>query len=309
MKPRLVNIHVLVFFVAILVGTSDVQSQVSNPPDVPYNQQRLKSVVVIESVATIAAFTGLYYLWYRKYPRSRFHFFNDNNEWLNMDKAGHATTAYNISAVQYNLMRWCGVDKHQSILIGGLTAIGFQTIIEIFDGFSEKWGFSYGDMLSNVSGAAIFMGQQSGWDDQRMRLKFSYHYTMFPQYNPDELGRNFFQRLLKDYNGQTYWLSISPASFMSSETSFPKWLNLAFGYGATGMTGATHNPNVVNGTAIPPFDRYRRYFISPDIDLSHAVSNHPSDQLLISVPAIIKFPAPTVEFSKKAHTKFYPLYF
>src|ERR1700742_236943 len=33
--------------------------------------------------------------WYKNYPRSSFHTFNDDGEWLQVDKFGHAWTAYN----------------------------------------------------------------------------------------------------------------------------------------------------------------------------------------------------------------------
>ncbi len=122
------------------------------PPSATYQPDRLKTVVITEVATGVAISAGLYFLWYRKHPRSHFHFFNDNGEWLQMDKAGHATTAYNIGAIQYDLMRWCGVSNNSSIAVGGLTALGYMSIIEIFDGFSSKWGFSKGDMLANISG-------------------------------------------------------------------------------------------------------------------------------------------------------------
>jgi hypothetical protein len=76
-----------------------------------------------------------------------------------MDKAGHATTAYNISSIQYNMMRWSGVKNNWVIWVRRLTALDFQTIIEIFDGFSQKWGFSKMDMLANIFGTTLFMSQ------------------------------------------------------------------------------------------------------------------------------------------------------
>ena len=46
----------------------------------------------------VAAYGGtmiaLYSTWYKNYPQSHFHFFNDNNEWLQIDKAGHTWSAY-----------------------------------------------------------------------------------------------------------------------------------------------------------------------------------------------------------------------
>jgi hypothetical protein len=47
--------------------------------------------------------------------------------------------------------------------------------------------------------------------------------------------------MLKDYNGQTYWLSVNLHSFYKG-SKIPKWLNLAIGYGANGMlTGNGEN--------------------------------------------------------------------
>lgn len=78
-------------------------------------------------------------------------------------------------------------------------------------------------------------------------LKYSYHATIFPHYNPGELGRNLQQKMLKDYNGQIYWLSLNIASFLPQTSQFPKWLNLSTGYGAEGMVGAVNNPKEIKG--------------------------------------------------------------
>ena len=94
------------------------------PPSAVYQPDRLKTVVITEVATGVAISAGLYFLWYRKHPRSHFHFFNDNGEWLQVDKIGHATTAYNIGVIQYDLMRWCGVSNNTSITVGGLNCSG-----------------------------------------------------------------------------------------------------------------------------------------------------------------------------------------
>ena len=274
-----------------------------------YSDNRLKGVVITESILTTVGLLGLNYLWYKKFPRSKFHFFNDNNEWLNMDKAGHATTAYNISSVQYNMMRYSGVKNNQAIWIGGLTALAFQTIVEILDGFSTKWGFSKSDMLANIIGTALFMSQQFAFYDQRVQLKFSFHHTLYSKYNPGEFGRNGWQSWLKDYNGQTYWLSINPASFLKTNTDVPKWLNASFGYGAEGMIGGVKNPTEINGKPIPEFKRYRQYYISLDANFKHLDNNNNSPKPLLALPQIFKFPFPALEFNKVTPVKFHWLYF
>src|SRR5580693_5627233 len=148
-------------------------------PSVNYNSSRFAGVVVTESVLASAVTFGLNYLWYKKFPHSKFHTFNDNNEWLNMDKVGHATTAYNIAAIQSDVLHWGGVRSGTAALIGTATGLTFMSMIEIMDGHSTKWGFSKGDMLANIAGCVLYEGQQLLWHQQRISLKFSYHQTIF----------------------------------------------------------------------------------------------------------------------------------
>ncbi|MEI9934603.1 MAG: DUF2279 domain-containing protein [Ferruginibacter sp.] len=208
----------LVFF-SLFIQTASGQSDFFKYSST-YNSQRVTGVVIGETVLATATTLWLNYLWYKKFPHSRFHFFNDNDEWLNMDKLGHATTAYNIAAIQSDILQWAGVKPLPSAAIGTLTALGFMTMIEIMDGHSEKWGFSKGDMLANLSGCLLYQGQQWMWGEQRFGLKYSYHRTIFPKYYPEELGKTDAQRMLKDYNGQAYWLSVNIALFFQRIQTF-----------------------------------------------------------------------------------------
>lgn len=282
---------------------------VTAQPPSEINHSRLKGVVITEAVLATAGTIALHYLWYKKFPKSRFHLFNDNAEWLYMDKIGHATTSYNFSAIQYDMMRWSGVSNKKAAWIGGLTALGLQTMIEIFDGFNSEWGFSKGDMLANITGSALFVAQQLAWGEQRARLKFSFHKTIYSKYNPAELGANKWQRWLKDYNGQTYWLSISPASFMKTNTAFPQWLSLSMGLGANGMIGARSNPAKIGNVDIPPFRRQHRFLFSVDTDLKRVNNKNRDPRVLLSVPNVLKIPAPALEFKKDSAVKFRLLYF
>ncbi|WP_315815813.1 DUF2279 domain-containing protein [Paraflavitalea speifideaquila] len=82
--------------------------------------------------------------WYADYPKESFHFFNDNGEWLQMDKAGHVWTAYQMSRVSGALWKWAGLSAAKSAWLGGISGVAYQSIIEIQDGFSSEWGFSWG---------------------------------------------------------------------------------------------------------------------------------------------------------------------
>ncbi len=274
-----------------------------------YNPGRVNGTIIVESAIGTVVTIGLNYLWYKKFPHSKFHYFNDNDEWLNVDKVGHATTAYNIAAIQNDIMRWGGIRSGTAALIGTLTGLGFMSMIEIMDGHSEKWGFSKGDMLANIAGCVLFEGQQLLWHEQRISLKYSYHGTIFPQYYPAELGSNLPQRMLKDYNGQSYWLSFNIASFLPASSHFPQWLNVSAGYGAEGMVGAVRNPKEVDGRPVPEFKRYRQFYLSFDTDLYRIDGLSPLASSLLELNRTIKTPAPALEWNEVHGLVFHPFYY
>lgn len=294
---------------SLIVHSNSIAQKDFFQPSQNYNNGRVNGVVITEAIAGAAVTFGLNYLWYKKFPHSKFHLFNDNAEWLNMDKVGHATTAYNIAAIESDIFHWAGVKRVPAAAIGSLTALSFMTMIEILDGHSAKWGFSIGDMLANISGCLLFQGQQWMWNEQRIGLKFSYHYTMFAKYYPQELGSNWSERILKDYNGQTYWLSFNLGSFMSSKSDFPKWLNASVGYGADGMLGARDNPSEANGQKIPEFKRYRQFYFSFDTDLYRINNVSDFSNMLLKLNRTFKMVSPTLEWNKEDGAKWYWLYY
>ncbi len=305
---RLTGRFFFIFSFFIITKNCCAQSFALTPSN-EYRPDRLRKVVVAESVFGLAASAGLYYLWYKKFPRSRFHFFNDNNEWLQIDKVGHATTAYNIAFFQHDIMRWCGVSPNRSILIASVSALSYMSIIEVLDGFSSQWGFSKGDMLANITGTTLFAAQQKYWHQQRTTFRFSYHTSPFAIYNPAALGNNFKSRLLKDYNGQTYWLSFNIRSFLPQRSTFPAWANMAVGYGGDGMTGATSNPTEVAGKPIPTFKRIRQYYLAPDADFFRINSASPFINNITYISRLSKIPAPALEFNSDKKFVFHPFYY
>ncbi len=252
---------------------------------------------------------GLYHLWYKDYPLTKFHFFDDNDEWLQYDKIGHFGATYYVGKWGIGMFDWTGMNPKKAIWIGGSLGMVFLTTIEIFDGFSEEWGFSWGDMIANTSGYALLMSQQLLWDEQRITIKFSFHTSEYAQYRPDQFGTTFPEHLFKDYNGTTTWLSGNIHSFLKKDSKFPAWLNLSVGYGVDGLTGASENVLEYDGKPIPPYPRYRQFYIAPDIDLTKIKTKSKFLHSFFSVFGFLKIPAPTVEFNKIDHVKFHVLYF
>lgn len=299
---------ILFIFLFSIVGRAFAQTDTTahtppsiavSSPQLPFNKKRLALVVSTESALYAGSMIGLNELWYKDYPRSSFHFFDDNQEWMQMDKCGHLTTAYYIGRVGIDMMKWSGVERKKAIWYGGMVGSVYQSTIEVLDGFSSEWGFSLGDFTANTLGSLMVVGQQLAWNDQRMVLKFSFQPSVYAPYRPNVLGKDLQENILKDYNGQTYWLSVNPAAFMSHQTRFPKWLNIAVGYGAEGMTGAFANPLYIDASGTPVnFERYRQFYLSFDIDLTRIKSKSTLLNTIFNTIGFIKIPAPSLEFSK-----------
>jgi len=253
--------------------------------------------------------TGLYFLWYADYGSGGFHTFNDNREWFGIDKVGHGTTAFHVAKVQSDVFRWSGMSDTKAVLWGSGISFAFLSTIEIFDGFSDGWGFSSGDMIANFTGVGLFTGQELFMKNKPLNIKFSMRPTKYAQYNPELLGENFIQQTLKDYNGQTYWLSFNISSCLKPESNFPDWLCFDIGYGADGMIGATSNPDEINGVTIPHFQRYPQFYLSPDIDFSKFRIRNPWLAFFVKGLNFIKIPAPALEWNRVEGMKFHAVYF
>ncbi|MFN6037750.1 MAG: DUF2279 domain-containing protein, partial [Bacteroidota bacterium] len=171
-----------------------------------------------------------------------FHLFDDSKEWFQVDKFGHAYTCYQLGEIGINSLKWAGIKEEKAIWLGGLSGVAYTSLVEIMDGYSEGWGFSWADMGFNVAGSALCIMQQKAWKEQKIRMKFSYYPSEYAKWRPDVLGSSEIQKLFKDYNAQTYWLSFNVHSIVNKECNFPKWLNFAIGAGAKGMTGGNSNP-------------------------------------------------------------------
>jgi hypothetical protein len=113
---------------------------------------------------------------------------------------------------------------------------------------------------------------------------------------------------MKDYNGQTYWLSVNLRSFMKTESTFPVWLNAAAGIGADGMIGARQNPVEINGKTIPSFKRNRQFYLAADADLHRIRSTQALNAPLFSLQ-YFKMPAPAIEYNTNRKLTIKPIQF
>jgi hypothetical protein len=302
-------VSIILLFYLLVSYSLPVRSQNNEVYPDSVNKKRLNTVIYTSVGLYTTTLGVLYYGWYKDNGSTTFHWYNDNKGWLQVDKVGHATTSYIMSDYAFWSLRWTGVENNKAALYAGIMGWSAMTVIEILDGFTTNYGASTGDLLANTAGAALFTGQQLLWKEQRIRLKFSYHPTDFPNYRPDLLGETGLQSMLKDYNGQTYWLSANINSFLKEESKFPSWINVSFGYGATGMLGTYSNPPDYNGVPLPYHKRTRQYYFSLDVDWTRIQTNSAFLRFTFKAFSFIKIPFPTLEYNNNQQFVFHWMYF
>jgi len=273
------------------------------------DKKRLRNVILSESAIYAAELVFLQFIWYKNHKTTPFHFYDDNDGWLQIDKYGHAFGAYQETVKSYEAIRWAGVSNAKAAWYGGLTGFMLQSQLEIYDAFYEGYGFSVGDVAANALGSLLFIVQQTTLHDQPIKMKFSYQPSGYPRYNPFYLGENQLQSFFMDYNAHTYWLSFNMPGSSKEKSWWPAWLNVAVGYSANGMLDEFKNPAFLRGQAVPDLPRYRQYLLSLDIDLSKIKTRSKFLKRVFNFINFLKVPAPTLEWNRIQGTKFHLAYF
>lgn len=264
-----------------------------------------------------AAYTSAYYAgsmyvlsqtWYKDRQRVPFHFYDDSKAFLQVDKFGHSFGSYVYSYVGFHYLRNIGLTRNEALCFGATLGTILQFPIEIMDGIHEGFGFSWGDVAANAMGSALVLGQELFFHEQIATYKFSYWESPYSNNTNGYLGSTTLDRLLKDYNGHTYWLSVPIRSLVEYDR-IPPWISVAIGYGANGMYGEFGNMTSYNGVNIPETTRYRQYLFSLDIDWTRIETNSGFLKILLQAMTFIKLPFPALEYNSKGQFKWYWIYY
>jgi uncharacterized protein YfiM (DUF2279 family) len=268
------------------------------------NKQKLLVLGAGFTAGYSAMLVGLNNAWYQEQERTDFHFFNDNQQWRQVDKAGHFWGAFHQSRAGIDMLRWAGVPDKKAIIYGGLLGVVLQTPVEVFDGYQKDYGASVGDLVANTAGSAAIVAQELAWREVRIMPKYSFHKTRYAAERPNVLGKSLAEQALKDYNGQTYWLSVNVGDFLPEQSKYPKWLSIAVGYGAEEVLYNHEPTNYRSG-----FDAHRQFYLSPDLNLLHFKGRSKFLNTALYVLSIVKIPAPALEYNRKDGFNFHALYF
>lgn len=322
--PGIRYITYLFLSLLILVMPASIFGQTASPlhslftPADTFSQSRAYSLIGFGTAAYLSSTYALYHAWYKDYPMTSFHLQDDFGTWQHMDKAGHAYTAWMQGSLSYDLARWAGASGKNAVITGITAGLLFQSTVELLDGFSRDWGFSMTDFAADVAGTSLFAVQQYIWNEQKIKLKFS----SFPGRYPDEAilsddgstsmllseradmiyGNRLPVQILKDYNAQHYWLSMSLKDLTGSD-QIPAWLSIAVGYSAENLFGGFENHWTKDGKSFTldpnKYPRYHQIFIAPDVDWSEVRTRFPWLKAFLKIMNLTKTPAPAIEINNR----------
>lgn len=151
---------------------------------------------------------------------------------LNADKWGHLTFAYAASTIYGDLGRWCGMDSTSAMWMGFGVALGYQTYVEIRDGFSKDYGFSWGDAAANTVGAALPVVQHYVPALRSVDLQLSF-------WPSEEFKNGAYNAIIDDYTSTTHWIAVNAHDIAPRawRTWVPPWLGIAFGHSVQNLDG------------------------------------------------------------------------
>jgi hypothetical protein len=210
------------------IATEEVR--VAEPPK-PLPDLRWRNTAIIGGTALTIGLVG-YRLWWDEGFESHFKVkreggFSRGTEFHGIDKLGHGWFGYAASRSLTPAFQYIGNDHDTARRLSALTIWGAMGMVEILDGFSKDYKFSYEDFIANTIGAGLgyFMEGNPTWDDM-FDFRFAYKQTpIASKWDPPG-----------DYGGHRYWLMFKPDGVEAlRDVPVLKYLEFGVGYGAPGV--------------------------------------------------------------------------
>ncbi len=251
--------------------------------------------MVLLGVVGAGVFTGMH-IYYKntwwKDQRRFFKYAEDGYYAKDVDKISHIYTANVFTELTAAGYEWAGVSPNKALLWGAVTALAYETYIEINDGFAPIWGFDWSDMGANIAGALYPFLQREVPVLQNFTFKWSFKPEWLRKKTQNE------NDLLDDYTSMTFWLGISPKGLLPKDVAkhYPAFLGIAIGLS---LNNASHE---IGGR-----QAFREWFISLDYDVTKLPGDSEFLKKLKKILNFYHFPAPAVRISPSG--VWYGLYF
>jgi hypothetical protein len=220
--------------------------------------------------------------WWRD-KRTSFKFVNDWKYALWLDKYGHVFGTYLQAHAFSSSLEAANMSVESSALLGAGLAFGMQLYVEIQDGYGPKWGFSPGDIVSDLIGSLYSVAV----------YYYPYLKNIQPRvsYFPSEEMRNGTKpdmNISDDYEGQKLWLSFRMKKMLPENIAevWPSWLMLSVGYGVRNLDGRGGGD--------------KEFYFGFDFDAEEIPLHGKFWQFVKNTLNFIHFPMPGIRFSPDA---------
>jgi hypothetical protein len=200
------------------------------------------------------------------------------------DKGGHFYISYAMSKTYAKALEWTGMQKENTIWWGAGVSLLHQTYVEVNDGFSEGevyLGFSIGDQITNIAGAAWPVAQ--------------YYYPILEEVNfkinffaSQEFKNGAYESISNDYTSTYHWVTVDILDMLNANDGPWGFLQLALGHSVKGIDRFGSG--------------YHEFFLGLDLNWRHFleydfVKNNYYLQLIVEVLDKYRFPLPAFRIS------------
>lgn len=156
------------------------------------------------------------------------------------DKIGHCFAHYMVSRLGYSFFSYTEQTREKAVLYSGLTAAMIGTMIEIGDGFTGRYGFSYEDLIADYVGIlfAMILDQYPVVDEF-----IGFTATYVPSRAFRRYGDGTYLDFAGDYSGWKYMLNLKLAGLGYAGIRIPEFMRYVqfdFGYYTRGYTDYDH---------------------------------------------------------------------
>ena len=190
--------------------TGSLVSGVEAPPE-----HKLLSLGIVGGVYGVL-YGYTYMAWYFRAddsPTLQFHdegFFGVHTYAGGADKVGHAWGNYALVRGISGIMEWGGYSKKVSLVSATSATFAFFLMSEIKDGYAKDYGFSWADMVANVTGESLGLLMEAS---PRLDRMFDFRLEYFPS-KPfrESISKKGPFNSPEDYTGQRFLLAYHLAS-------------------------------------------------------------------------------------------------
>ncbi len=228
---------IIIFFTGVTISSAQTEKDSVSKKEINY--AKLSLIGGITTGALIYGYSVQNNLWW-KGDKSKFHF-TWKQDWtyaLGEDKFGHFFFPYLVSNIYSQALEWAGFDEEKSLWYSSSFALAYETFVEIRDGFSKQWGFSWGDFTADALGSAYHILQ----DKIQILKNFNFKMSFYPS---DRFKQGSNKVIFDDYESTYDWLSINFHNLLpgSIRKFYPAFINLTVGHSVEkldNMGGGNH---------------------------------------------------------------------